>query len=181
MRDAYRYDSHGNLAGLLSGYAVSGQVTDASGNAIASAMVTLMSESNPQDQYSTATLQDGSYAFPAVPPGTYDLVVLADGYQAFVGAAVVVSGTTSLSATALIVSTTQLKGVVVDPTGLAVPGANVVVTDASGHVLGIAMTGHDGGFAITTAFAAEPHGHDLEVRYVDAHNPHSLAAGRNDA
>ncbi len=154
MNDAYSYDSQGNLAGLLSGYAVSGQVTDANGNPIASAVVTLVSESNSQTQYSVDTLADGSYAFPAVPPGTYDLVVVANNDQALVRTALVVSGTTTLSPASLTASTTQLTGIVVDSNNQAIPNANVAVLDADGHNLGTAVTAADGSFVITTAFGS---------------------------
>ena len=93
-QDLYGYDSLGELGSFLSGYTVTGQVSDGSGNPIAAATVTLYSEANPQSQFMTTTRSDGSYQIQGVPVGTYDVVVLVNGFQASITTGVTVAGPT---------------------------------------------------------------------------------------
>ena len=150
-QDLYGYDSLGELGSFLSGYTVTGQVSDGSGNPIAAATVTLYSEANPQSQFMTTTRSDGSYQIQGVPVGTYDVVVLVNGFEARITTGVTVAGPTSNGPSILAASTTTLTGTVVDPTGQSIAAATVKVVDSAGRTIGTAVSAADGTFVITTA------------------------------
>ena len=136
--DLYGYDSLGELGSFLSGYTVTGQVSDGTGNPIAAATVTLYSKANPQSQFVTTTRSDGGYQIQGVPVGTYDFVELADGFQASITTGVTVAGPTSSGPSILAASTTTLTGTVVDPTGQPIAAATVKVLDNADRMIGTA-------------------------------------------
>jgi YD repeat-containing protein len=150
-QDLYGYDSLGELGSFLSGYTVTGQVSDGSGNPIAAATVTLYSEANPQAQFITTTGPDGSYQIQGVAVGTYDVVVLINGFQTGITTGVTVAGPTSIGPSILAASSTTLSGTVVDPTGQAITAATVKVVDSAGRTIGTAVSAALGTFVITTA------------------------------
>ncbi len=151
LQDLYTYNSQGQLATFESGYTVSGQVTSGSGSAIAGATVTLYSQANYQNQWSGTTQSNGSYQIQGVPAGTYDLVVLANGFQASITTGLTIAGTTANGSSKLVTSTTMLTGTVVDSTGNVIADATVNILDSLGRTLGTAVAAANGSFVITTA------------------------------
>ena len=150
-QDLYAYDSQGQLTDFQSGYTVSGQVNRWVRQPIAGATVTLYSQANYQNQWSGTTQSNGSYQIQGVPVGTYDLVVLANGFLAGVTTGLTVTGTTANGSTKLVTSTTMVTGTVVDSNGNVIAGATVDIIDSVGRTLGTAVTAANGSFAITTA------------------------------
>ncbi len=150
-QDLYTYGPQGQLISFLSGFTVTGQVSDTAHNPISGATVTLYLQGNPQTQFSTTTQADGSYQIPGVPSGNYDMVVLANSYQANITTGIVVSGPTAEGAVALQASTTKVTGTVVDPSGNPIAGAKVAILDGSGRTIGSAVSAANGTFVITTA------------------------------
>src|SRR5487761_2018557 len=61
---------------------ISGIVLDSSGAAIPGAAVKLVNEQNAGER-TTITNQVGSFVFPSLPPGTYDLSISAQGFRNF--------------------------------------------------------------------------------------------------
>src|SRR5208282_5780208 len=72
--------------------ALTGRVTDASGNAVANATVTATSIDNGQIRSAT-TGTDGTYKFDGLPPGNYRLKIEAAGFKTLEISSVTVSGT----------------------------------------------------------------------------------------
>jgi len=71
------------LAGMAWGQAggtLTGTVRDQSGAAVAAANLTLTSTAT-QSRWNTVTTDAGSYTIPTLPPGTYDLTVVAGGFK----------------------------------------------------------------------------------------------------
>ncbi|MGH7135405.1 MAG: carboxypeptidase regulatory-like domain-containing protein, partial [Pirellulales bacterium] len=151
LQNLYAYDSQGRLNSFESGYTVAGQITDGNGAALSGATATLYLESNPKEQFTATTQADGSYLISGVRSGTYDLVVLLNGFQASVKTGITVSGPTAGVSVTLQPSTTMLTGTVVDSTGEPIGGATVDVIDGAGRTIVAAVSVSDGSFVITTA------------------------------
>jgi hypothetical protein len=62
------------------GGTLTGTVRDQSGAAVAGANLTLTSTAT-QSRWNTVTTDAGSYTIPTLPPGTYDLTVVAGGFK----------------------------------------------------------------------------------------------------
>jgi subtilase family serine protease len=132
---------------------LSGKVSSDTGTAVAQAQVILQSTADPSVVFAAQSGVDGAYTLPNLPAGNYDVVVVADGYDASLHTGLAVSATQTLNAT-LTASTTQATGRVVDNTGQPVPNASVTVLDAAGHSIGGALSGPDGTFRLSTASGA---------------------------
>ncbi|MGH9244209.1 MAG: S8 family serine peptidase [Acidimicrobiales bacterium] len=119
---------------------LTGTVTDAStGEPIAGATVSLEVDGNPR---STFTGADGTYAFSALPVGTYDVTATAFGYGSDTQSAEITEGaTTTLDFTLDPAAAGSVSGTVTDPAGNGVAGATVTIegtpltttTDADGN------------------------------------------------
>ena len=129
---------------------VSGKVIDSSGNPISGASVFIQLSSDLQNGYSTVTATDGTYSLAGIAPGTYDVTVVADGFVANVQTGVSVSSSTTVNAS-LTASTTTATGTIEDTSGNPVPNANITITDAADHVVGIVEANPNGTFTVSTA------------------------------
>ena len=127
----------------------SGTITDGSANPLADAVVVFQPTGNLQQSFLAFTAADGKYSL-ALEPGTYDVTVFADGYAAHTQAGVVVSVSETVNDT-LALSTTTVNATLVDGLGYPVPGGDVTVRAADGHVIGIASARPDGSFTVNTA------------------------------
>jgi subtilase family serine protease len=132
---------------------LSGKVTSDAGTALANARVVLQSTTDPDVQFAAQTGADGTYTLADLPAGTYDVVVLADGYDASLHTGLVLSASQSMNVP-VTASTTQVAGRVVDATGNPVADASVTVEDAAGHTIGATLSDVDGTFHITSASGA---------------------------
>lgn len=133
--------------------ALSGQVVNSSGVAVGNALVLLISQADAAVILNAQTGDDGRYEMTHVVPGTYDLVVLAEGYRAWIQADLAV--VTALARdVALELSDTEITGRLVDGSGLPVVGGQVTVLDEGGRMVGRAVSGVDGLFRITTAWGS---------------------------
>jgi hypothetical protein len=129
---------------------VSGTITDSLGNPLDGATVMIQSASNLQQGYTASTAADGTYSLSGVAPGTYDVTILAPGYLATTQAGVEVSTNATVNAS-LAQSTTTITGKLTDPSGNPVPSGSIAVSDAAGHIVGIANVNPDGTFTVTSA------------------------------
>lgn len=130
-----------------------GTVTDPASAPVADALIYLRSTTDPDRTLLTFSLLDGGYDVDQVPPGTYDVTILAGGFEAAVRTGVSVAGTSTLDVQ-LAADSAELAGTVVDPLGRPIPGARVSVTDPGGQLLGYASTAADGTFLVSSATGA---------------------------
>jgi hypothetical protein len=130
---------------------ISGTVTDANGKPVRGASVIVQTGANLKQGYSGTTLDDGSYSINGLPQGSYDVTMVAPGYQASTQTAISVPSAIEVNAT-LVASTTSISGTVTDASGKAVPSGTAAVVDSAGHILGFAFVQPDGSFAISSAF-----------------------------
>lgn len=135
---------------LVAAASVSGTITDGAGHALSGATVLMQLASDSRKGSSAITAADGTYSITALPPGSYDVTVFADGYLADTQTGITVTTTATVNA-ALAASTTTIQGELVDSTGNPVPGGLATITDAAGHILGAASVNPDGSFTISSA------------------------------
>ncbi|MGW1027292.1 carboxypeptidase regulatory-like domain-containing protein [Streptomyces sp. NPDC002577] len=139
---------------------IRGTVRNASGAGVAGAAVTLISPSGQQLGRSVADA-DGSYLVDAPAPGSYVVIVAAEGHQPhastiavgeeMLGHDIVLSGTGGPAGAAV-------RGVVSageGASGRPLPDARVTLVDAVGDVVATATTGEDGEYAFTGLAAGE--------------------------
>ncbi|MER6976065.1 carboxypeptidase-like regulatory domain-containing protein [Streptomyces carpinensis] len=139
---------------------IRGTVRNASGVGVAGAAVTVISPSGQQLGRSVADAE-GSYAVDASGPGSYVVIVAAEGHQPHastitVGAEVlshdiVLSGTNSAAGA-------SVRGVVSAGAGASsrpLPDARVTLVDTAGAVVATVTTGEDGAYAFTGLAAGE--------------------------
>ncbi|MER5181828.1 carboxypeptidase-like regulatory domain-containing protein [Streptomyces sp. NPDC002896] len=139
---------------------IRGTVRNASGAGVAGAAVTLISPSGRQLGRAVAGA-DGSYAVDAPGPGSYVVIVAAEGHQPHastiavgeeaLGHDIVLSGTSGPAGAS--VRGTVCAGAGADSRPL--PDARVTLVDAAGHVVASATTGEDGAYAFTGLAAGE--------------------------
>ncbi len=128
---------------------VDGAVIDNNGMGVAGARLVLRDAGTEVERF-TVSGTDGQYQFTGVLDGTYELVVLVEGFDALIQNGLVVSGDATVDAT-LVVSTTSLIGRVVDEVSNPVFNAEVLIRDVNGLIVGLATTQADGTFSLTTA------------------------------
>ena len=129
-------------------FAMSGQVADSSMQPIGNATIEIYSSADHGLVALTSADSDGAFTVGSLAPGTYDLVVSAEGYQVTVASNEVVSSDT-MRQFVLTASTTQVSGRMLDSEGHAISDGDVQVVDAVGRVLAEAKTGSDGTFAVS--------------------------------
>jgi MFS family permease len=127
--------SSGSVHGLV------GRVEGAGGRPVGGATLTLVDERGRQTARAR-TREDGTYGLPQPPPGSYVLVVSAEGHQP--GAVDLTVGERPLSRTVTLKDATGLHGTVREADNVPVSGATVVVLDGHGEVLATTTTGADG-------------------------------------
>lgn len=128
---------------------VSGTVTDSGGNPLGDATVRIF-----QNNFIVATVNtapDGTYSISGLAPGSYVIRTEAEGFtRVLLGAAVLPFETVSVHFM-LTPNPGFLSGTVLDPDGLPVPGATIVVREntAVGPSAGRTLTDLDGRYAFT--------------------------------
>ncbi len=143
---------------LQRGAAIAGRVVDAAGKPVAEARVVATSASEPfpvvdPRRDGVLTKADGTFAFPAVAPGTWRLMATHADHGPATSAPLTVDGTHPKSNIELALTTGgTVRGKVVDTNGKPVPSAEVRVV-ARGHVdwraRRQALTNGDGTFAVS--------------------------------
>ncbi|MBA2951687.1 MMPL family transporter [Streptomyces sp. PSKA28] len=139
----------------LDGSGVRGTVRNADGVGVAHAAVTLISPSGQQLGRSVPHA-DGSYVLDAPGPGSYVLIVGAEGYQPH--ATTVVVGEAALVHDILLSGPARasVQGTVREGVGgVPLSDARVTLVDAAGNVVATATTGEDGAYAFTDLEAGD--------------------------
>ncbi|MFB9832965.1 MFS transporter [Actinoallomurus acaciae] len=163
------------VAPALDGIAVGGRIRGAGSVPLPGATITLVELGGRQLGRAT-TGADGSYTLSAPAPGSYVLIVAADGHQP--QAATVTVGDEPLFYELTLSGTSGLAGVVRSATtGAPVAAATVVVTDLRGDIVGSAETDQGGRFSIedlvsgTVTLVADADGHRPSAVRVEVSGP----------
>ncbi|GAB6937839.1 hypothetical protein JCM11754A_13630 [Isoptericola variabilis] len=167
--------------------AVGGTVTDDAGDPVPGATVTV---EGPDGRVTLTTDDAGGYFLGDLPPGDYTIVLtVPDGYTAEKterSVSITPAGETLLAEDFAVVADPveppvhPVSGTVTDTDGAAVPGAEVVVTDADGEEVATATTDDDGAWTAElpdgayTATVTPPDGYVVEG---DASLPFEVAGG----
>ena len=158
---------------------VTGTVTDQqAGSFLAEATVDLIGHAGENMTFSAITDDTGQYLVAGLAPDSYDVVIMAPGYQAMVSTVVVGSGAHTVDA-ALPQSTVVVQGQVVG-TSEPLPETLVVALDVGGNLIGADTTDANGLYAIDTL----PPGNFSVVVLADGYgtsapSPINVAAGQN--
>jgi subtilase family serine protease len=119
---------------------------------LAGATVLLTSTTNPNVTYLFSAGATGYFTFDYIPAGTYELRAFANGYAlGVVPAFTLTAGAGEQVDVVLTATASRLTGRAVDPAGVPVAAANVLVLDAAGRILAMGTTGTDGTFSVTAA------------------------------
>lgn len=121
--------------------------------------------SSPTSDIEAATDATGRFEIPDLPAGTFDLTARSAGYApiSVPGLEIPAGGGSTDLGTVMLVQGVALEGVVVDPRGRPVEGAQVFVSEATGDIIprGLpdstpaAVTGQDGFFRVEDRRAGE--------------------------
>jgi hypothetical protein len=133
---------------LTAGLTLQGNVNSSGSVNTVGATVTLLSTTTGLT-YSATTDSSGNYSFTLLPSDTYNVVVLANNFQANVSTGATLSANTTTNVT-LTPSDRTLTGTVVDQGSNPIEGGYVTATDSSGDILGRAALNNDGTFSINT-------------------------------
>lgn len=125
--------------------ALAGRVEDPAERPIARAMLTLIDQRGQQTARAR-TREDGACTLPRPRPGSYLLVVSAEGYRPQAIALTIGDQPTSFTVT--LAGATGLHGTVRDTDGRPVTEATTVAIDARGEVVSATTTGVDGDYAL---------------------------------
>ncbi|MCH5675891.1 carboxypeptidase-like regulatory domain-containing protein [Streptomyces sp. CME 23] len=131
--------SSGSVTGLA------GRVEGDDGRPVGGATLTLVDQRGRQTARAR-TREDGAYGLPQPPPGSYVLVVSAEGHQP--RAVDLTVGDRPVSRTVTLTGATGLHGTVRDADKAPVGEATVVVLDAHGEVLSTTTTAANGTYTI---------------------------------
>ncbi|POX47935.1 MFS transporter [Streptomyces sp. Ru72] len=148
--------------------ALVGRVEDPTERPIAGATLTLIDQGGRQTARAR-THEDGTYALPQPHPGSYMLVVSADGHQP--QAIDLTVGDRPAFCTVTLAGATGGRGTVRDVDGTPVTGATVVVIDARGDVVSTTTTGTEGEYALPGLLP----GHFTLQVSADGHRPAAVA------
>lgn len=129
---------------------ISGTVTDIQGNALLNVPIQIRVFDQSGILLQTLAAQsDGTFLITNLPPGSYQLTILAENYAAMmVGASVTANETTTLSVSLTPNPGTATGQVLSAQTGTPIPGAIVSVTDTNGLPIGSTVTDSGGDFII---------------------------------
>jgi 5-hydroxyisourate hydrolase-like protein (transthyretin family) len=98
---------------------------------------------------SLLALADGSFAYPNLSAGNYQLNILAEGYQTASVGAIVVNGETANLVIALIENRGAIEGVIQgSDTGLPISGSFIEVTDVNGILVATVTSDQNGAFRL---------------------------------
>lgn len=121
------------------------RVEDPAGHPVAAATLTLIDRRGHQTARAR-TREDGGGVLPRPCPGSYTLVVSAEGHQP--RAVDLTVGDQPAPCTVTLAHATGLRGTARDADGTPVTEARVVVIDTHGDVVATTTTGPDGGYAL---------------------------------
>lgn len=128
---------------------VSGTITDLGNKTLAGVQIGLLPTGDTNGPLVQLLSQsDGTYTVSGVAPGTYDIVVLANGYRTAVQTGVMIGSGANSHSFQLAVAASTITGKVVDASGTPVVVAIVDVLDAQGHILALGRTGRDGSYSL---------------------------------
>ena len=131
---------------LVHGGTVSGTVT-AGGQAVSQATVVFLNPATGQSVSQSSSDAHGNYTVPNLVAGTYNVQVVANGFQEAEVSGYVVAGSGQLLNLALQATSTALGGTVTDDRGMPVIDATVSVLNAAGETVFAADTNANGGWA----------------------------------
>ncbi len=136
---------------LEAGGGFHGFVRDAvTGAALKQATISVLMPAISADSPTLLSNANGGYSFKNLPPGPFDVVVAASGYQAAVQRITVENGVMGGLDFSLDKSKILVKGKVVGPQGAGVSQALVEAVDAKNVVLAAGFSGKDGQFELDT-------------------------------
>ncbi len=115
---------------------------------LAGAGLFLRNDTGPANGFLTHTDTQGSYGFSGLEPGTYDLVVVADGYQTALLTGLIVSGTAVTKNFILDPTSITVDGTVRDAAGNPLPGVSIQAVDSRGNIVDFATTADDGTYSL---------------------------------
>jgi uncharacterized protein YfaS (alpha-2-macroglobulin family) len=142
-----------NGAGPGSGPAVSGYVRRGDGSPLAGATVTLIDPAGHQAGIGHGG-PDGRYRVPIAAGGTYTFIAMAAAHEPFASAVRVADGPAELDV--LLTGASRLAGLVrAASSGDPLPGVTATLADARGEVVGAAVTGQGGRYAIENLVAGQ--------------------------
>jgi hypothetical protein len=126
---------------------VSGIVTQSNGRPISGALVQIISETDSDDSTAVQTASDGSWSECTLPSGTYDVIVVATGFDAAIETGVVVGGSTAVDLM-MTTATGTVTGRLVDAQGHPLSQGDLVVRDSAGRAVATGTAASDGTFMI---------------------------------
>jgi protocatechuate 3,4-dioxygenase beta subunit len=133
---------------------MSGFVTDANGNAVQGATVTVAENGQT---FTATTGTNGSYTISGLTPGTVNVTISASGFSPVATQATLTNGTNADNF-ALSAQQAELSGVVTDPNNTPVDGVTITATDSNGVVQGTTTTFNNNGIDGFYAFNNLPPG-----------------------
>jgi EmrB/QacA subfamily drug resistance transporter len=137
---------------LSGGPVVTGRVAGPDRRALTGAVLTVADVSGRQVARGVSRA-DGGYRLELPTGGTYLLICAAESHQPV--ASMVAVGTGEVRRDITLVGASLIEGRVLQQGGEPINGATVTLTDARGEVVGVAVTGPDGGYVLAELYAGE--------------------------
>jgi hypothetical protein len=131
------------VAQLTTPATMSGFVTDANGNGVSGATITVVQNGQT---FSTTTLSDGSYTLSGLAAGTDNVTVTDPSFSAL-ATQVTLSGGSNTEDFTLAALPPELSGVATDPLGTTLFGATINVVDGNGVTVATTTTAADGSYS----------------------------------
>jgi EmrB/QacA subfamily drug resistance transporter len=131
---------------------VSGRVTGPGNQPLVGAILTVTDFTGHRVTRGRAE-PDGRYRLELPTGGTYLLICAAENHQP--NASTIVVGTDEVHRDLMLVGAGIVEGRVMHLSGEPIGGATITLTDARGEVVGAAVSGADGGYAITDLYPGE--------------------------
>jgi protocatechuate 3,4-dioxygenase beta subunit len=132
------------------GGTIAGDVVDSAGNPITGTTISVrLLNSDGVLLQSLLALENGSFAYPNLLAGNYQLNILAEGYQTASVGAIVVNGEAANLVVSLIEDRGAIEGVVQDTnTGLPISGSFIEVTNVNGILVATVTSDQNGAFRL---------------------------------
>ena len=153
------------------GLSISGSITQASdGSPISGATVTVISNSGIS--FDATADETGAFEIPDLADGVYQVVVIADGYEASTIAGLAISGSAQTTNVALVGGDTEISGTVTGPSGELYP-TTVTITNSQNALVAKVTTDVDGSYVVSGiapgnySVTAQTLGYSTAVRSID--------------
>ncbi|MDA1054741.1 MAG: carboxypeptidase regulatory-like domain-containing protein [Planctomycetota bacterium] len=127
---------------------ISGIVSDGGTGDVLGGTVVYVNADASEGEWVAITDMSGHWAVDTLPPGTYDLFFLCNGYRRAVAQNVVVQPGETVQDASLDPADTRLSGVVVDADDNPIAGAFLTVSDAQGDPAGNAISAQSGAYEL---------------------------------